>query len=87
MEQEEKGGKGVKKRRLGASIKRMVARAQHDHTLIPTRALRRRCAYCGKMGNVKDMRVVKDYRYSNKSYVIHTACLDRVQAAQYLAET
>lgn len=86
MEQEEKGGEGVK-RRLGASLKRMISRARHDHALIPTRASRRRCAYCGKMGNVKDMRVVKDYRYSNKSYVIHTACLDRVQAAQYLAET
>lgn len=27
----------MKKRRLGASLKRMIPRAQHDHKLIPTR--------------------------------------------------
>jgi len=83
MEQKEKSGEGVSKRRLGASLKRMIPRAQHDHTLIPTRAMRRRCALCGKMGNIKDMRLsgnCKDVR--SESNYAHLECMDRLAAAQ-----
>jgi len=86
VEQEKKGGEGVK-HRLGASIKRMVARAKHDHSIIPTRVMRRRCALCGKMGNIRDMRLSGNGKHvRNESNYAHLACIDRAQAAQYPAE-
>lgn len=76
----------MRKERLGASLKRMISRAQHDHALIPTRVMRRRCALCGKMGNIKDMRLSGNGRVRSESNYAHLACIDRMIAAQYPAE-
>lgn len=85
MEQKEKG-EGVK-RRLGASLKRMIPRAQHDHSLIPTRVMRRRCALCGKTGDIREMRLSGNGRVRSESNYAHLVCIDRALVAQHLAET